>query len=138
MVSADFRKLIAGTKAREGQRRVGAGEDHQMHLRRQVVEEKRDSVVHRLGRDKVIVIQDEDIVCPWQEGSISPGSGDLVDQHSQNGFRRRWLRRLEQSARDLPSVGMNHLQRGDQVSEETRQVVVTRVEGEPCGRVLTF
>jgi len=54
---AQFGQLTTRAQASQGQRRSGAGSDHQMQLRRQMVEQKGESVVDRLSRDEVIVVE---------------------------------------------------------------------------------
>jgi hypothetical protein len=75
---AEFGQLIAGTQARDRQRRVFTGGDDQMHLGRQVVDDKGKRLINRLCINKVIVIQNE-------EKAIGH-CRDLVEQSSQNGF----------------------------------------------------
>lgn len=61
---AQFGQLTTRAQASQGQGRVGAGSNHQMQLRRQMVEQKGESVVDRLSRDEM---------------SLLPLSGSLVD-----------------------------------------------------------
>ena len=52
VVGAQLDQLIAGPHTGEGQGRVGAGEDHEMHMPRQVVEDKVEGFMDRLGTDR--------------------------------------------------------------------------------------
>ena len=64
------------------------GGDDQVHLRRQVLEQKGEGMVNRFGINHVVVVQDED--------EIVRDGGDFIEQGRQNRFGWRWLRRLEQ------------------------------------------
>ena len=57
---AYFGQLAPGAQPGQGQGRILAGGDDQVHLRRQVLEQKGESVVDGLGIDQVVVIEDED------------------------------------------------------------------------------
>ena len=58
--------------------RIFTGGDDQVHLRRQVLEQKGEGLVNRFGIDHVVVVQDEDEIV--REG------GDLVEQGGQDRF----------------------------------------------------
>ena len=59
---ADLDQLAARAEPGQRQRRVGAGGDHQVQLRRQVVQQERHPVVDLRRVDDVVVVQDEDDV----------------------------------------------------------------------------
>ena len=64
------------------------GGDDQVHLRRQVLEQKGEGSVNRFGINHVVVVKDED--------EIVRDSGDFIEQGRQNRFGRRLgLRSLE-------------------------------------------
>ena len=67
------------------------GGDDQVHLRRQVLEQKGEGIVNRFGIDHVVVVKDED--------EIVRDGGDFVEQGRQNRFGGRRLRGLERSQR---------------------------------------
>ena len=78
---ADLDQLPAGAESRKGQRRVGAGADHQPQLRRQVVDEERHP-----GRDvdavgEVVVVEDE--------RELAGMHAQLVDDAGEDGLDRR-------------------------------------------------
>ena len=86
---AQLGQLASGTQPGQGKLWILTGGDDQVHLRRQVLDQKGEGVVNRLGVDQVVVVKDEDEA--FREG------GDLVDQGGQKRFGRRWLRGLERS-----------------------------------------
>jgi hypothetical protein len=55
-----------------------------VHLLRQVLEQKGDGLVDRLGIKNMVVVKDED--------ELVGEGGDVVEQRCQNRFRRGWLR----------------------------------------------
>jgi len=59
-----------------------------VHLRRQVLEQKREGQVNRLVPDDVVIVQDQD------EG-VEEGA-DFIEQGCQDCFSRRRLGRLKQ------------------------------------------
>ncbi|MFE6487492.1 hypothetical protein ACFVGN_31790, partial [Streptomyces sp. NPDC057757] len=56
---AQFDQLAAGPQSCERQRRVGAGADHQVHLRREVFEQERHGRLNVRGVGKVVVVEDQ-------------------------------------------------------------------------------
>ena len=86
---AQLGHLAPGAQPGQGQLRVLAGGDDQVHLRRQVLEQKGEGLVHRFGVDQVVVVQDED--------EVSGHGGDLVEQGRQDRFDGRRLGGLERS-----------------------------------------
>ena len=58
-----------------------------MHLWRQVLEQKGEGIVNRLGINHVVVVEDED--------EMVRDGGDFIEQGGQNRFGWRWLRGLE-------------------------------------------
>ena len=59
---ADLDELPAGPQPGQRQRRVGAGADHQPHLRRQVLDEERHAGVDVRALGEVVVVEHEDHV----------------------------------------------------------------------------
>ena len=59
---AQLGQLAPGAQPGEGQARVLAGGDDQVHPRRQVLEQKGEGLVVRPGIEHVVVVQDEDEV----------------------------------------------------------------------------
>ena len=75
---AQFGQLAPGAQAGQGQRWILAGGDDQVHLRRQVFEQKGKGLINRFGINRVVVIQDED--------EIVRDGGDFIEQGCQNRF----------------------------------------------------
>ncbi len=75
---AQLSQLAAGAQPGQGQVRVLTRRHHQVHLRRQVLEQEGESLVDRSGLHYVIVIQDD--YEALREG------GDLVEQAGQDRF----------------------------------------------------
>ena len=63
------------------------GGNDQVHLWRQVLEQKGEGLVNRFGINNVVVVKDED--------EIVRDGGDFIEQGCQNRFDGRWLRGLE-------------------------------------------
>ena len=59
---AQLGQLAPGAQPGQGQARVFAGGDDQMHPRRQVLEQEGDGLIDRLGVDHVVVVEDQDEV----------------------------------------------------------------------------
>ena len=57
---AQLGQLAPGAQPGQRQRRILAGGDDQVHLRRQVFEQKGQGLVDRLGINDVVVVEDED------------------------------------------------------------------------------
>ena len=82
--AADLDQLIARSQPAQGQRRIGAGHDDQVKLRRQIPEEEGDGVVNRRGLDQVVVVQDED--------QVVLQVAQVVEERGQDCPGRRGLR----------------------------------------------
>jgi hypothetical protein len=72
-----------------------------MHLWRQVLEQKGEGLVNRLGINYVVVVKDED--------EILRSLRDFVDEGRQDRFGWQRLRRLQEAQRPGPQVGVNGL-----------------------------
>ena len=118
--------LSARAQARQGQRRIFAGGDDQMQLRRQVLHQKGKGLIHRQRIDLVEIVEDEDDrVC---------GGGNVVEQGRELRFSMRWLRGLQ--VRQRPGTNAWHyaLQRGNQIGQKTGGIAIARIQGEPRDR----
>ena len=82
----------------QGQLWILTGGDDQVHLRRQVLDQKGEGVVNRFGLNQVVVVKDEDEA--FRDG------GDLVDQGRQKRIGWRWLGGLERSHKRIPSTSL--------------------------------
>ena len=92
----------------------------QVHLRRQVLEQKGKGIVNWFGINSVIVVQDED--------EIVRDSGDFIEQGSQNRFGGRRLRGLERRQYLFSNIRCNRLQSRDEVRQKARRVVIPFVQ----------
>jgi len=68
---SQFGQLRAGTQTGQWQQRILAGNDNKVHLRRQMVQQKRNSIIDRLGVYQVKVVKNEN--------KIIRNSGDFIE-----------------------------------------------------------
>ena len=108
--------IISGTR----KWRVFTGGDDQMDLRRQVLEQKGEGLVNRVGVYHVVVVKDED-------ESVRDG-GDFIEQGCQNRLGGGWLRGLEHSQRPCPNIRCNRLQGSDEVRQEACWIVIPFIQ----------
>ena len=106
--------------------RILTGGDDQVHLWRQVLEQKGEGFVNRFGIDHMIVVQDKD--------EIVRDGGDFIEQGCQNRFDWRWLRGLEHANTPSPILRRNRLQSRDEVSQKACGVVIPFVQRQPGDR----
>ena len=121
---ADLDELAARSEAGEGQRGVGAGRDHQVELRRQVVEQERHPGLDLRVVDHVVVIE-------HQHDVIGRGA-QAVEQRGQGGLDGR-RRCVEQRADRVGDARCRLLEPGDDIGPERCGVVVAGVERDPRG-----
>ena len=76
---AQLGQLAAGAQPGEGQTRILAGGDDQVHPRRQVLEQEREGLVVRPGVEHVVVVEDEDEVVGHGAELIDDGRQDRLD-----------------------------------------------------------
>ena len=100
--------------------------DDQVHLGRQVLEQKGEDLVNRFGINHMVVIQDKD--------EIVRDGGDFIEQGCQNRFGRRWLRGLEHTQHPSPNIRLNRLQSSDEVRQKAGGVVIPFVQRQPGDR----
>ena len=121
-----FGQLAARAEPGQGQRRILTGGDDQVHLRRQVFQQKGEGLVHRFGINHVVVVKDEDEA--FREG------GELVDQGRQQRFGWRRLRGLERSQHTRSRNHFdcrNGLQSRDEVGQKACEVVIPFLQRQP-------
>ncbi|MGD8997907.1 MAG: hypothetical protein PVH80_07345, partial [Anaerolineae bacterium] len=127
-------QLAAPAQPGDRQGWVGAGGDDQVQAGRQVVEQEGERVVDGLGRDEVVVVEDEDDLAtggfPCRLAGCRAGR-DVVDEGGEDRFSRWRPGGLERGQGGLSDARLHGLQGGDEVGEEAGQVVVALVEGEP-------
>ena len=100
--------------------------DEQVHLRRLVFDEESQGLIDRLGIDRVIIIKDEQ--------KVLRDGGNFVEQGGQNGFDLQRLGGLERSQQPLANSRLDRLQRGDQVRDEPRRIVIPLIQRQPGDR----
>ena len=114
-------ELPAGAQPRERERRVGPRRDRETGVRWQVVDQEGHRAVHLRCLDDVVVVEDQQRPARLQVEVVHHRGQDRFGRHL--GARGHELGRLGELAHDL--------QRGDDVLEEPRRVVVGFVEREP-------
>ena len=125
---AHLGQLAAGAQARQRQRRILAGGEHQVDRRRQMLEQEGDGGVDGRGAHQVVVVQ-------HQQARLGQG-GQVVDQAGEDGLgRRRGRRGVQPGQRRAATGGGDRLEGGDQVAENLVSVLVALVEREPGDRV---
>jgi hypothetical protein len=90
-----------------------------------VIKQKDEGIVNRSGIDNMVVVEDEHNIV--REG------GELVDQRRQDRFGRRWLRGLKHTQQAPADSRRDRLQRGDEVRQKAREVVIPFVQRQPGG-----
>ena len=128
IVSAQLGKLPAGPQPRQRQRRIGPAGQHQVHARGQVLEQERNRLVHLLGVDQVVVVENQ------QQLILAGRGGQLVDQRRHQPLERCWCRRAQQRAHPLGDARPRPVQRRDCVPPKPRRVIVTSVQRQPGHR----
>ena len=123
---AQFGQLTPGAQPGQGQMWILTGGDDQVHLWRQVLEQKGEGFVNRFGINHMVVVQDED--------EIVRDGGDFIEQGCQNRFDWRWLRGLEHTQHPFSNIRRNRLQSSDEVSQKAGGVVIPFVQRQPGDR----
>ena len=129
-----FGHLAPGAVASQGELRILTGGDDQVHLGRQVVEQKGEGLVNRCGINQVVVVQDED--------KIVRDGGDFIEQGRQQRFGGRRLRGLKRPQHPCAKIRRNpfgfaqgkRLQSRDEVSQKAGGVAIPFVQRQPGGR----
>ena len=120
---ADLDQLAARPQPRQRQGRVGPAGDHQVQLRREVVEQEGHRVVDLARLDDVVVVEDQHDV-PVDGAEVVEEGGE----HRLHGQRLRCLEELEGAGAHRRSEGPEP---GDDVGPEVRRVVVAGVQRQP-------
>ena len=107
----------------QGQTWILTGGDDQVHLWRQVFDQKGERLVDRFGINHVVVVKHEDEAC--REG------GELVDQSRQQRLGRRRLRGLERSQHTRANARRNGLQSRDEIGQKACEVVIPFIQRQP-------
>ena len=131
---AQFGHLAPAAQARQGQWRVVAGGDGQVHAGRLALDQEAKGLVDGQLGDGVVIVEDEEEPAP---GRDVEGRGDVVDERGDEAFQGRQLGRgdeaLEATRLAIAGLGRDVLQGGGEVGEKAGRVVVPIVEGEPGG-----
>ena len=125
---AQLGQLTPGAQPGQGKMWILTGGDDQVHLWRQVFEQKGEGFVNRFGINQMVVVQDKDEIV--REG------GDFIEQGCQNRFGWRRLRGLEHSQHPFSNIRCNRLQSRDEVSQKAGGVVIPFVQRQPGDRSL--
>ena len=120
---AQFGQLTTRAQASQGQGRVGAGSDDQMQLRQQMVEQKGKSVVDRLSRDEVIIVENE--------GKSFRHRGNLVDRSRQERLDCKWLGGLQGRDDRLADVLVDSLCGRDEIGQEVGWIIIALIQRQP-------
>ncbi|HYB87823.1 MAG TPA: hypothetical protein VEC76_13270 [Streptosporangiaceae bacterium] len=86
---AQLGQLPAGPQPRQGQRRIGAAGHHHTQPGRPVLHQEPHLLVHLLGADHVVVVEDQ------QRLIVTGLSGQFIDQRRHERSERRRRRRPE-------------------------------------------
>jgi hypothetical protein len=116
VLGPDLDELTARPKAGQRQRRIGAGQEHEMDRRRQVIEHERDAVVDLGPIDHVIVVE--------HQHDLFRACDKVVEQGSKGEVGLR-LDRCERTRTNVRRLGS---QRFDDIGPEGRGRVVLVVE----------
>ena len=122
---ADLDQLAAGPQPSQRQERVGSAADHQVDVRREVLQQERHAVAEVGPVDQVVVVEHQvDVVRRGRE---------LVEHRGEDGLDRR-LGRLQEREHVGSDAGHRRLQGGDHVGPERGGLAVALIEGEPRHR----
>ena len=96
-----------------------------------MIQQESELLVHRRRVDDVVIVE--------HQRERRCHVGNVIDQRSEQDFRRRGLRTVQHGLHGVADGRINLLQGGDQVREEARRIAVAFVEREPRQRpVLPF
>ena len=112
-----------GAQAREWQRRIGAGGDHQVQARRQVIEDEGERLVDRRAVDGMVIIQHQD--------GIRRQRGQGVEHPRQQRIDRGRWRELERRQGIGGETGLERIQRRDHIAPEACRIVISGIERDP-------
>ncbi len=114
---AQLSQLTPGAQPGQGEMWILTGGDDQVHLWRQVLEQKGEGLVNRFGINHMVIIQHQD--------EVVRNGGDFIEQGGQNRFSRRRLRTLKHFHGRFSHIRLQCLQSRDEISQKPGQVVVT-------------
>ena len=123
---AQLGQLAPSAPPRQGQVRVLAGGDDQVHPRRHVLQKKGEGIVDRPGVDGVIIVEHEDEI--FRHGA------DFIQERRQNRFDGSLLGRLEHRQHFCTDTRLHRLQSGNEIHQEAWKVAIPFVQRQPCRR----
>ena len=118
----DLDEVSANAQARQRQRRIGTRGDHEVDVRRQVIDQELDAAQDLRRSDHVEVVQ--------HQHDVVRDDAELVEQWRHDGLDRGFGS-VECPDHLGADPGRNALERRDHVGPEGRGMVVARVEREP-------
>ena len=123
-VRAELDQLAARPQRAERQRRIRPGRDHELHVRRQVIDEPGDGLARGTGREPVEVVEHQHHLARFGERVDEPRQ-----HHLEHGRRRK-----ERRQRRVRQARARAAQRLDHVRPEDDGVVVALVQRDPRHR----
>ena len=121
----DLQELTSSPQARQRQGRVGPTGDHEVHVRRKVLDQEGHRLVDLRRFDDVVVVE--------HQHQVTADGLQVVEQRGDDGIDRR-LRGVEAALGRGSGVRVDGPQCRHDVGPEQRRVVVTAIEREPCRR----
>src|SRR3712207_5107214 len=94
--------------------------DDQVHVGKQMHEQKGEGRVNRSGVNHMVVVQDED--------ERVRNGGDLIEQGGQDRCDWWWLRRLERAQHVGSDIDVNRLHRSDEIRQKAGGVAIAFVK----------
>ena len=125
---ADFRDQPAAAEARERERRVGAGCDHEARIGGQMVNDIFEGLMDGAVINDVIVVE-HDHQARWR-------CAQGVEQEHQHLLGRWWLNRMQRRGGRGAQSRRRDIHGGEQVLEEAENVVVVLVERKPGDAII--
>ena len=120
---ADLDQLAPSSQPRHRQRRVGTAGEHEVQLRRQVLQQEGHPVLDLARLDEVVVVE--------QQHHLVRQGVEVVEQRGEDHLDRRRLGRLQERERIVTDAGPGRPERRDHVRPEHCGIVVALVEREP-------
>ena len=124
---ADLDQLATGPEPGEREVGVGPRADHQVHLRRQVLEQERHVVRDLRTVGEVVVVE--------HEHQPVGQSAELVEDDREHGRDRR-VRRVQERQRGGAHARRREVQRGHDVGPEGVGPLLALLERDPCDRAV--
>ena len=118
----DLDQLATRAQAGQGQCRVLAGADHQVHLRREVLQQERHAGLDVGAVDEVVVVE--------HQPAVVRHGAELIEHRGEDGLDR-WLARLQERERARADAWHHRLQGRDQVGPVRRGLAVALLKGQP-------